>query len=195
MPRPTQKLETRGGGNQTQILSHVTTAARILLNVSDDDSKNPYLKGIAGISILILETMQAVKANKSQCFSMLERIHEIMSVIINVCGEGRALPPAILRNLSQFFDTLQKVHSFIRSQVDVGLFRRVLRHAETAALLEDCNAGLQQAIDVFGIQTAVRIFTSIADEKENSEVRHEELMELLEQANSSRSVSIVFPRP
>lgn len=118
MPRPTQKPETRSRGNQ--VVYHLTTAARILLNVSDDDSNNPYLKGIAGISILILETMQVneslcmqhvsysqpqtVKSNKSQCFSMLDRIHGIITAIINVCGEGRVLPPTILRNLAQFFE-------------------------------------------------------------------------------------------
>lgn len=49
------------------------------------------------------------------------------------------------------YSTLQKIHAFVRSQVDLGLFRRVLRHSETAALLQDCNAGLQHALDVFGV--------------------------------------------
>ncbi|KAJ6533417.1 hypothetical protein DFH09DRAFT_1181376 [Mycena vulgaris] len=170
MLRPTQKI-SRGD----QILRHATTAARLLLNVSDDDSNNPYLKGIAGISILLLDTVQGVKSNRSQCLSLLERIHEIISSIINICGEGRVLSPTILRNLSHFFDTLQKVHSFVRSQVDLGLFRRVLRHAETTALLEECNAGLKQAITVFGIQTGLETSAAIADVKDKSE------------ANSSRS--------
>jgi hypothetical protein len=61
MPRTTQKLETRNRGNQ--ILQHTTAAAHLLLNITDDGaagSKNPYLKGIAGISILLLETVQVM---------------------------------------------------------------------------------------------------------------------------------------
>jgi hypothetical protein len=62
MPRTTQKLETRNRGNQ--ILQHTTAAAHLLLNITTDDgaagSKNPYLKGIAGISILLLETVQVM---------------------------------------------------------------------------------------------------------------------------------------
>ncbi|KAJ7453859.1 hypothetical protein FB451DRAFT_1408738 [Mycena latifolia] len=185
MSPPTQKLGTRGGGEQ--VLQHAGTAARLLLNISDEDSNNPYLKSIAGISILVLDTVQSVKSNRSQCLGMLEKIHEIISALINICGDGAVLSPTILRNLSQFFDTLQKVHSYIRSQVDLGLFRRVLRHVETASLLEDCNAGLKQAIDVFQIQTGLVTTTVIADMKEHSELRHKELVELLQKNNISRS--------
>ncbi|KAJ7465997.1 hypothetical protein FB451DRAFT_1261554 [Mycena latifolia] len=99
MPSLATKLETRGRGDQ--ILHHATTAARLLLNISDDDSNNPYLKGIAGISILLLDTVQGVKSNKTQCISMLERIHEIISAIINLCGDGGVLSPTILRNLAR----------------------------------------------------------------------------------------------
>ncbi|KAJ7919632.1 hypothetical protein B0H13DRAFT_1988455 [Mycena leptocephala] len=190
MPRTTQKLETRNRGNQ--ILQHTTAAAHLLLNITDDGaagSKNPYLKGIAGISILLLETVQIVKSNKSQCLALLERIHEIISAIINLCGDGGVLSPTILRSLSQFFDTLQKVHAFVRSQVDIGLFRRVLRHAETAALLEDCNAGLQHASDVFRIHTALGTSAAVTSMEEQAEIRHEEILELLQQANGTRSVS------
>ncbi|KAJ7147805.1 hypothetical protein C8R43DRAFT_1195033 [Mycena crocata] len=186
MPQPTPKLEAHSRGDQ--ILQHTAAAARLLLKISDDDSNNPYLKSIAGISLLLVETVQTVKSNKSQCISMLGRIHEIVSAVINICEDGSgALSPTILRNLSQFFDTLQKVHAFVRSQVDVGLFRRVLRHAETAALLQDCNAGLQHAIDVFGIQTTLGTAVVIGDTKKDWEVRHGELLELLQQRNDSES--------
>ncbi|KAJ7465998.1 hypothetical protein FB451DRAFT_1486215 [Mycena latifolia] len=87
-----------------------------------------------------------------------------------------------------FLSTLQKVHSFIRSQADLGLLRRVLRHAETAALLEDCNTGLKLAIDVLGIQTGIATSAAIADVIKHKENQHEELMELLQQANNSQSM-------
>ncbi|KAJ6528615.1 hypothetical protein DFH09DRAFT_1413374 [Mycena vulgaris] len=182
MPRPTTKH-----GRGDQIVQHTSAAARVLLNVSDADSNSPYLKSIAGVSILRLDTLQRVKSNRAQCLSLLDRIHEIISAIINICGEGRMPTPSILRNLSQFLDTLQKVHSFVRSQVDLGLFQRVLRHAETAALLEDCNAGLRQAFDVLRIQAGLETSAIMADVKKNTEIRHEELMELLQEANSSKS--------
>ncbi|KAJ7645852.1 hypothetical protein B0H17DRAFT_1215830 [Mycena rosella] len=83
--------------------------------------------------------------------------------------------------------TLQKVHSFFRLQVDLNLFRRVLRHGETAILLENCNIGLEQAIFVFVIQTSLATSATIAHVNEDAVILHEELMELLQQANSSRS--------
>ncbi|KAJ7740444.1 hypothetical protein DFH07DRAFT_926556 [Mycena maculata] len=184
MPR-TPPHETHGRGYD--IVYYTTTAARILLTISDDDANSPYLKGIAGISIMLLETVESVKSNKAQCLSMLVRIHGVLSAIINLCGNRKLLSPAILRHLSQFFDTLQKVHSYMRSQVDLGLFRRVLKHAETAALLQDCNAGLQDAIDALGIQTALETSEAIADLQDDAKIRHEELMELLQEVNSSKS--------
>ncbi|KAJ7079301.1 hypothetical protein B0H15DRAFT_914174 [Mycena belliarum] len=185
MPRNAQKLQARERGDH--LIFYASAAARLLLNISDNNSSNPYLKGIAGLSILLLDTVQGVKSNKAQCFSMLERVHEIITAIINVCGEGGVLSPTILHSLSRFFDTLQKVHAFIRSQVDLGLLRRVLRSAETAALLENCNAGLQEALNVFGIQTGLVTTAAIADMMEHSENLHQELVELLQQDNSSGS--------
>ncbi|KAF7358334.1 NB-ARC domain-containing protein [Mycena venus] len=191
MPRDTRKPDVQSHGNQ--ILERTATAARLLLNISDDDSaKNPFLKGIAGISILLLEMVQTVKANKSQCLDMLEQIHEIIFAIINILSDGSVLPPTVLHSLSEFFDTLQKVHAFVRSQVDFSLFRRVLRYSETTALLEDCNVGLQHAIDVFGIRSGLSMTTILADFKEKTEMHHEELMELLQQANSTRSTFSLY---
>ncbi|KAF7343150.1 NB-ARC domain-containing protein [Mycena venus] len=191
MPRGTRKPDVQSHGNQ--ILERTATAARLLLNISDDDSaKNPFLKGIAGISILLLEMVQTVKANKSQCLNMLEQIHEIIFAIIDILSDGSVLPPTVLHSLSAFFDTLQKVHAFVRSQVDFSLFRRVLRYSETTALLEDCNVGLQHAIDVFGIQSGLSTAAILADFKEKTEMRHEELMELLQQANSTRSTFSLY---
>ncbi|KAJ7493135.1 hypothetical protein B0H11DRAFT_2007348 [Mycena galericulata] len=190
MPRSTQKLETQDW--ESRVITHATAAARVLLNIADGESNNPYLKGIAGISILLLETVRTVKSNKVQCLSLLERIHEIILAIINLCGDAKVLSPTILRHLSQFFETLQKVHSFIRSQVDLGLFRRVLKHAETAALLQDCNIGLQQAIDVLRIQTVLGTSAAIADAKNYSEMQYEELMETVREFNVSKSTFSLY---
>ncbi|KAF7341706.1 AAA domain-containing protein [Mycena sanguinolenta] len=123
---------------------------------------------------------------------MMERINEIMYAIIHICGNGSPLSPTTLRTLSQFFDTLQKVHAFVRSQVDLGLFRRILRYTETAALLEDCNTGLQHVADVFAMQAELDVSAAIADFKDQAEVRHEELMELLHQANSTTSTFSLY---
>ncbi|KAJ7150801.1 P-loop containing nucleoside triphosphate hydrolase protein [Mycena filopes] len=185
MPRSTPRLENRS--RETQILQHTTAAARLLLNVSDDNANNPYLKGIAGITLLVLETIQTVKSNKTQCLHMLEEIHVIISAIINLRGDSPGLSPAILRDLSEFSETLQKVHSFVRSQVDLSLFRRVLRHSETTALLTECNAGLNHAIEVFGIRTSLGTAADISNLQALEETRHQEVLELLREANSTRS--------
>ncbi|KAJ7728898.1 hypothetical protein B0H16DRAFT_1587907 [Mycena metata] len=182
MPRATPKV-----ANGIRILQHTTAAVRLLLNVSDNNSNNPYLKAVAGITLMVLETVQTVKSNKSQCFLLLEQIHVIISAIINLCGDNRVLAPTTLRDVSQFLDTLQKVHSFVRSQVDLGLFQRVLRHSETMALLEECNAGLNYTINIFGIQTSLSTNAEISDLRKIEDTRHEEVLHLLEQANSTRS--------
>ncbi|KAJ6579378.1 hypothetical protein B0H10DRAFT_911355 [Mycena sp. CBHHK59/15] len=190
MPRFANKLEPHDRGDK--ILHHATLAARLLTKFSDDNSNNPYLKGIAGISLLLLETVQTVKTNRSQCLSLIERIHEIITAIINLCGDaGSSLSPAILRSLAQFFETLQKVYAFIRSQQNTGMFKRILRATETAALLEDCNKGLEHAVNLFKIQARLMASAEIAQARTDAEKRYDELADLI-----GKQVCVFYhPRP
>lgn len=54
--------------------------------------------------------------------------------------------------------TLEKIQSFVRNQGEIGRIKRFVRHLENKSQLEECNAGLDRAIELFGVsRTAARI--------------------------------------
>jgi hypothetical protein len=181
---------SRNVSNIESLLTHTRTAAYTLREISDDQPIVPYLKVIGGVSILILDTVQVttsfllplfvqrarknVRANKQQCFRMIERINDIVAAIINTSGDWGTEPsPAMFRNLSSFAEyaaphlpmhdsrlrdrTLQKVHTFIRNQVHMNMVQRIAHHLENEAQLNECNAALQHALDVFGVSKVTKI--------------------------------------
>jgi hypothetical protein len=110
---------SRNVSNIESLLTHTRTAAYTLREISDDQPIVPYLKVIGGVSLLILDTVQVttsfftptivqrarknVRANKQQCFRMIERINDIVATIINASGDWGTEPsPAMFRNLSSF---------------------------------------------------------------------------------------------
>lgn len=102
---------------------------------------------------------------------MAERSYEIVCAIINICRDPQEAPaPAIIPNIIQFSEyvlscfiwpfqinlttsrTLEKILTFVRSQVTGSVWRRVIPSLADKALLRACNAGLKNALDVFGVR-------------------------------------------
>ncbi|KAJ7027758.1 P-loop containing nucleoside triphosphate hydrolase protein [Mycena alexandri] len=122
-------------------------------------AKYPFLQTAAGISQLIMGSIQRVRANKSQC------IHFEASLSL-----------ALLHNISQFIETLQKVHVYVRAQADLGIFKRIVKQTEHASQFGECTAGLKQALESFGLQTSLFTAETIARIHMDAAQRHEELM-------------------
>ncbi|KAJ6484475.1 hypothetical protein C8R47DRAFT_1048627 [Mycena vitilis] len=184
------------------LVEHGRAAALALREVSDDEQNVPYLKVIGGITLLILDIIKNVRANKQQCHKMIERINDIVRAIINICGEpGTELSPAMLRSITSFAETLQKVHSFIRNQVDMNMVQRIARHIENEAQLNECNVALQQALDVFTLRSVLLTATGVAEMIVSSAKKHDELVDRFESrielasiaSSSSSSLSILLP--
>ncbi|KAJ7235538.1 hypothetical protein C8J57DRAFT_1479529, partial [Mycena rebaudengoi] len=85
-----------------EVVQYSIAAARALKEVADDDNI-PYLQAAAEISLLIMETMQRAKSNKSQCLLLVTQIHEILCALANLGGEfGRDLAIPVLHSIAQF---------------------------------------------------------------------------------------------
>ncbi|KAJ7878867.1 hypothetical protein B0H14DRAFT_2567154 [Mycena olivaceomarginata] len=139
---------------------HATTAASMLKQLSEL-SPIPYLKVVAGVSLLILETIQTVKTNKEQCATLVEQVDELLCVIIELCVESvdnsEPFSPLLLNTMGRFAETLQKIESFMRKQQDMGRIQRFFRQQENTVLLEDCKEGLRHALDVFTPQVKSKV--------------------------------------
>ncbi|KAJ7719128.1 hypothetical protein B0H16DRAFT_1739598 [Mycena metata] len=177
-------LTIRRFTNKDRVLKYGTVAASLLKDIGNA-SNQPYLQAIASISLLIMETVQRVNDNKDACMKMTERACELVCAIINICRDSEAeLAPAMIRSITQFSETLEKILTFVRSQVKGGIWRRIFRSMEDADLITECNAGLKHALDVFGVQSGIIAAMTMAEMSKEAKQRHEELIEILKEKRS-----------
>ncbi|KAJ7658042.1 hypothetical protein B0H17DRAFT_1097478 [Mycena rosella] len=137
--------------------------------------------GVAATSAaLVFDTVQSVRTNRTACLQMLERVHQIVRAIINLCGDARGMmAPMMARAIEQFTRTLIQLHAFLRTQAAHGLFARIVRHAETRVQLQECADGLAQAVDLFGVQTGLITNSAMGSLRKDATARHAELLRAL----------------
>ncbi|KAJ6576038.1 hypothetical protein DFH09DRAFT_1150256 [Mycena vulgaris] len=135
---------------------------------------------VATSCVLLFDTVQSVRNNKTECMQLLERVHQIVRAIINLCGDANgAMAPMMVRAIDQFTETLTKVHAFLRTQASHGLFARILRHKETQDHFSQCTIALQQAFDVFGVQTGLITNSAMGTLRRDAAARHAEILKAL----------------
>ncbi|KAJ7311763.1 hypothetical protein DFH08DRAFT_450261 [Mycena albidolilacea] len=177
-------LTIRRTANKDRVLHYGTVAATLLKDIGNA-SNQPYLQAIASVSLLIMETVQRVRDNKDACMQMTERAYELVCAIINICRDSEAdLAPAMVRSITQFSETLEKILVFVRNQVKGGLFRRMFRSMEDSDLIKECNTGLKHALDVFGVQSGIIAAMTMAEMQKDAKLRHEELIAILNEKRS-----------
>ncbi|KAJ7614971.1 hypothetical protein FB45DRAFT_1064584 [Roridomyces roridus] len=171
--------QLRKASTKDRILQHGTVACTLLKDIGNATNQ-PYLQAIASLSLIIMETLQRVRDNKDACVRMTERAYELVCAIINICRDSEAeLAPVMVRSIEQFTDTLEKMLTFVRSQVRGGVVRRMLRSMEDTDLIKDCNDGLKHALDVFGVQASIVAAMTMAEMQRDATQRHEELITIL----------------
>ncbi|TFK37306.1 hypothetical protein BDQ12DRAFT_713653 [Crucibulum laeve] len=160
-------------------LQYGSIASRMLYEISEATSA-PYLKAIAGISLLIIETVQAVRSNRQECVRMTEQTYHIVCTIINLCADSPVeIPQRTMRIIEEFTGTIQKILSYVRIQAEGSVMKRLLHHMEIASLLSECNKGLNHAMIVFEVQSHVNTAVSLAELQAKVTENHREIMTLL----------------
>ncbi|KAF8143234.1 hypothetical protein K438DRAFT_1783904 [Mycena galopus ATCC 62051] len=62
------------------------------------------------------------------------------------------LYPSMLDNIGTFMGTLHKIYAYIETQQEGNKIKNLFRSSEIKQLLQDCHAGLNQAIEVFNVR-------------------------------------------
>ncbi|KAJ7494215.1 hypothetical protein B0H11DRAFT_2003702 [Mycena galericulata] len=154
-----------------------SVGSRVMFDISQS-TNIPYFQAIAAMSSLILDTVQQVKTNKDEAARLATAAYSIIYALIDICHDTKAdLPPSMVRAVGQFFETLQKILAYLRNHLGSGLVKRVMRRLEDSALIADCNAGLEHARNVFGIQTAIITHARMAEAERDATAKHQALIE------------------
>ncbi|KAJ7779669.1 hypothetical protein B0H16DRAFT_1683016 [Mycena metata] len=128
------------------------------------------LEAISNTIQSLLRLAQTIKQDKNECVELMEHTHELLNAIIMV--------------------TLHKIHTFVEAQQSGSKVRKFFRQGELAALLKDCKAGLQQAFEFFDIKT-VDIMTNLREMQDQAQLRHQEILDMVETLSSLDSASSV----
>ncbi|KAF7300498.1 hypothetical protein HMN09_00934200 [Mycena chlorophos] len=164
------------------LVSRGLDASKLLQSISSS-MQYETLGIVASTCVTLFDTVDAVRTNKVQCVQLLERVHQIVQAIINLSGDGngRGLKDFRMRSaVEQLSGTLTQLHEILQTQSTYNLFQRILRHAEIQDSLALCSEALQQALDVFSVQTSLITDTSLNGFRRAERARHEELVRALE---------------
>ncbi|KAJ7737946.1 hypothetical protein B0H16DRAFT_100770 [Mycena metata] len=181
----------------TQVrLNNISKCVAITANTFDvlvDTLKISGLEAISNTIQSLLKLVQTIKQDKHECAELMEHTHKLLNAIITVyikSDTGPELAPSTLNQIIKFTETLHKVHTFAEAQQDGRKMKKLFRHGELAALLRDCKAGLQQGVDFFNIKT-VDIMTDAREMQDQAQLRHQEILDILETLSISDSESSI----
>ncbi|KAJ7035194.1 hypothetical protein C8F04DRAFT_1345746 [Mycena alexandri] len=177
-------------------LNNISKCVAITANTFDVLVDTLKISGLGAISNTIqslLELVQTIKQDKNECAELMEQTHELLNAIITMyikSDTGAELPPSTLNQIVKFTETLHKIHTFVEAQQGGSKIKKLFRHGELAALLKDCKAGLQQGFDFFNIET-VDIMTDVRVMQDQAQLRHQEMLNMIETLASSDSASSI----
>ncbi|KAJ7759613.1 hypothetical protein B0H16DRAFT_1689004 [Mycena metata] len=177
-------------------LNDIVTCLTITVNTLDvfvNIVKISGLEAISNTTQSLLEVVQNIKQNKAECTELMKRTHELLNAIIGVyimSDTGTDLAPGTLGQIAQFIHTLHKIHTFVEAQQGGSKVRKFFRQGELGGLLKECKAGLQQGFDFFQIKSS-GIMSSARDMEEQTRIRHQEVLNMIETLSDSDSVSFI----
>ncbi|KAF8169628.1 hypothetical protein K438DRAFT_1853132 [Mycena galopus ATCC 62051] len=122
----------------------------------------------------------------------MEHIHQIVYAIINFHIKSEtvgSLPPSMLDNIGKSMETLHKIYTFIEAQQEPNWIKHLLHNNEMNKLLQGCHAGLNQAIEVFGIQTGAETWHDVVEFKNRANLMHKELVKVIETLSDTSTIS------
>ncbi|KAJ7443277.1 hypothetical protein FB451DRAFT_1437664, partial [Mycena latifolia] len=153
-----------------------------LLNELLDCFGAPFVEAISNTALNLLSAVQNVKDNKDKCVHLMKDIHKILFAIAKLHMQSEpqgSLPPSTLDHIGKFTNTLHKIHTFVEGQQEKSRFKHFLRQSETRILFKECQAGLQQALELFKIETGATILADTLKMQEMTKKLHEELLDFI----------------
>ncbi|KAJ7180898.1 hypothetical protein C8R46DRAFT_1211195 [Mycena filopes] len=176
--------------NRVNNITEYLTPALTLLDELNDAFGLPYVQPIIKTTQALITGVQNVKRNKDECFQLVGSIHQVLYPIIQLHLKSEALstgPLAVFEAIGEFTITLHKIYMFIQIQQDGNKIKQFFRQAEANKLLKECQAGLDQAIQVFKGQTGVTFLSDVMRVQTEADNMHKELLELISALSDTNS--------
>ncbi|EIW76700.1 hypothetical protein CONPUDRAFT_157874 [Coniophora puteana RWD-64-598 SS2] len=149
-------------------LQAVTAASKITAQVVNA-LQFPPAAAAATIVLVILNTIQGIQNNKSDCDRLARRAATIL-VDINEQMQGRwdKAPGPLLRNLRKYEETLSALSSFMKELADAKWRDRFWKKASIESAIKEHGLRLNEAAQSFHMATLIDIHYTVGSRSEDS---------------------------
>ncbi|KAJ7490440.1 hypothetical protein FB451DRAFT_1165804 [Mycena latifolia] len=168
------------------------TGAAETLKVVADSFNTPFLEAIFNTTQSLLTAVQTVRRNRDDCTQLMEQIYSLLYAIISLHIQseiGLDLSPGRLNDLAKLTETIHKIHTFVEAQQEKSRIKQFFHQSEMSILFQECNTGLQQALDTFkakGVHN-VQLLKDIEEMQKYAEERHQEVLQFIEACSDDTS--------
>ncbi|KAJ7837740.1 hypothetical protein B0H13DRAFT_2421035 [Mycena leptocephala] len=168
--------------NLDNILQYTAVASNALQDLATA-TQIPFLNSISTLSSTIIPIVQGMRFQKDRCLGMMEGIHQLLYTLMSLYIYSDDIrSPKMLNQIAQCALMLQKFHSCLQAQQELGTIKRIFRQNEIVAQMDRCEAELKATLEVLiGVRTA----SALAKFSIDTEKRHQELLELIASQNGS----------
>ncbi|KAJ7218197.1 P-loop containing nucleoside triphosphate hydrolase protein, partial [Mycena rebaudengoi] len=170
--------------NFNNLIQYIILAATTAENIAET-AKVPFLGSTASLCLSITESVQTIRSNKEEYVEILEHIHEILCIVVqlHLTSEIRGvLPTALLYDIAKFTEALEKLLTILNGQQKgtLGKIKGLFKQPEAPERLERCKQKLSQMVGMFKAQVTGSTLSQMGKMKKDAKEQHEKLVALLE---------------
>ncbi|KAJ7811484.1 hypothetical protein B0H14DRAFT_2859997 [Mycena olivaceomarginata] len=165
--------------------NHIIASMKAVIPLLDelhDGFGPPFVQAISHTTVALITALQNVKKSKAQCFQLTENIHGVIYAIVDLYMHRETpgtLPPATMKHVAKFTETMHKIHTFVEAQLDSSRIKHFFRQSEMNTLLKDCQVGMQEALNYFKMKSGASILNNLYEMQSQTRHMHQELLELI----------------
>ncbi|KAJ7736149.1 hypothetical protein B0H16DRAFT_1764430 [Mycena metata] len=143
----------------------------------------PFVQAIGETTRALINGIESQKLKRNKdALQLMEKLHLPIYAIIHLHLKSEtlgSLPPIILENIGRFTGIVHKIYTFLEAQQEGNIIRQLFRQSELNGLLKECRAGLDQAMEVFKIDTSFMVLNNTTEVQQIANTMYAELLELI----------------
>ncbi|KAJ6516443.1 P-loop containing nucleoside triphosphate hydrolase protein [Mycena sanguinolenta] len=125
----------------------------------------PYLKGVAGIILVISKSVHATEDNEVNCTRLIKMVNQLAS-IASRHFEQDGNTPQFLLGVQSLYQAFTRIQQALQESRERSYARRLIESSRDADLLQECEKELQHCLDTFQIRS--HIATSVAIKRKDT---------------------------
>ncbi|KAJ7256292.1 hypothetical protein C8J57DRAFT_1650715 [Mycena rebaudengoi] len=138
-------------------LIQYTILAATTVQTIAETAKVPFFVSTSALCLSITKCIETTKLNKEECAEIMEHIHEILCIIVQLHSNSEikgVLPTAVLYDIAKFTEALEKLFTVLNGQQKgtLGKIKGLFRQLEAVERLDKFKQELSRMVQLFKAQ-------------------------------------------